>query len=538
MMIGDPAHIPLVHDVFSPSAGGHRLLAGARSSRDRRRTHGRAGRPRRSQPGRGPCRAHRPRGFGAPESGVGEGPRLAAVNVDSGNVTVGGCVRGHASSRGSDTAFATPDGRFTWASVRRRRRPGSGRADRGRRGSTRRPGGRPDARRCRRSTPSSSVPNGPASSWSASASAPENARSPTWSTKTGARLLVTARGRRDDLAAMVGIDGLVLPADLALLDPGDAGGAPAIGPDDLFLINSTSGTTGLPKCVMHTQARWFAFHRWAVEAGDLAATTSCCRRSRPRSDSGSGRLTSRPAILGCPTVHAPSDSTPACALDLIEESASPYSGCVSTQFIMMLNEQAVRPRDLSLAAVHVHRRRGRALRARAPSSKSGHGASVLQFYGSNETGALSPHDDRTTRRAPTAPHGRADDRRDARPAVRRRRCTTSPAAGVPAIPGAKGPATCLGYYDDDEANAELFTADGWMLMGDIVEIDDEGYLTVVGRTSDFIIRGGKNISAPAVEAEVGTHPGVAMVGGGGHARRRVRRTGVRLRRGPSPGGRV
>jgi len=48
-------------------------------------------------------------------------------------------------------------------------------------------------------------------------------------------------------------------------------------------------------------------------------------------------------------------------------------------------------------------------------------------------------------------------------------------------------------------------------MGDIVEIDDEGYLSVIGRTSDFIIRGGKNISAPAVEEEVGTHPAVALV---------------------------
>ena len=62
---------------------------------------------------------------------------------------------------------------------------------------------------------------------------------------------------------------------------------------------------------------------------------------------------------------------------------------------------------------------------------------------------------------------------------------------------------CLGYWDDDEANAKLFTADGWMLMGDIVEVDEEGYLRVVGRTSEFIIRGGKNLSAPAIEAEVG-----------------------------------
>jgi acyl-CoA synthetase len=83
--------------------------------------------------------------------------------------------------------------------------------------------------------------------------------------------------------------------------------------------------------------------------------------------------------------------------------------------------------------------------------------------------------------------------------------------GRPGVPGCRGPVTCLGYYDDDEANKRLVTPDGWMLMGDMVEIDDDGYLTVVGRTSDIIIRGGKNISAPMVEAEVGTHPGVAMV---------------------------
>ena len=57
---------------------------------------------------------------------------------------------------------------------------------------------------------------------------------------------------------------------------------------------------------------------------------------------------------------------------------------------------------------------------------------------------------------------------------------------------------------------ELFTHDGWMLMGDICTLDDDGWLTVVGRTSDFIIRGGKNISAAQVEDEVATHPAVAL----------------------------
>jgi acyl-CoA synthetase len=69
---------------------------------------------------------------------------------------------------------------------------------------------------------------------------------------------------------------------------------------------------------------------------------------------------------------------------------------------------------------------------------------------------------------------------------------------------------CLGYWDDPDANSRLYTADGSMRMGDLATIDEEGYLTVVGRTSDFINRGGKNISAVAVENEVGTHPSVSV----------------------------
>ena len=68
-----------------------------------------------------------------------------------------------------------------------------------------------------------------------------------------------------------------------------------------------------------------------------------------------------------------------------------------------------------------------------------------------------------------------------------------------------------GVEGDRAGMAELYTDDGWMLMGDIVRIDDDGYLTVVGRASDFIIRGGKNVSAAQVEHEVGSHPAVALV---------------------------
>jgi acyl-CoA synthetase len=78
------------------------------------------------------------------------------------------------------------------------------------------------------------------------------------------------------------------------------------------------------------------------------------------------------------------------------------------------------------------------------------------------------------------------------------------------VPAGKGPTLCLGYWDDEEANAALFTADGWMRMGDLATIDPDGYLTVVGRTSDFVIRGGKNISTAAVEDAVSSHPAIAL----------------------------
>jgi len=49
-----------------------------------------------------------------------------------------------------------------------------------------------------------------------------------------------------------------------------------------------------------------------------------------------------------------------------------------------------------------------------------------------------------------------------------------------------------------------------MLTGDIATLDDQGLLTIIGRVADFIIRGGKNISGPAVEEAVATHPAVAL----------------------------
>ncbi len=76
-------------------------------------------------------------------------------------------------------------------------------------------------------------------------------------------------------------------------------------------------------------------------------------------------------------------------------------------------------------------------------------------------------------------------------------------------PVCRGPALSLGYLGGTDHD-KLYTRDGWMRMGDICELDPDGYLRLAGRTSDFIIRGGKNISAVEVEEVVATHPAVAV----------------------------
>ena len=90
--------------------------------------------------------------------------------------------------------------------------------------------------------------------------------------------------------------------------------------------------------------------------------------------------------------------------------------------------------------------------------------------------------------------------------TRRRRHRT----GGPGIPRARARRCASATGTTPRRTRELFTADGWMRMGDLATIDADGYLTVAGRTSDFIIRGGKNISAAQVEDEVGSHPAVAL----------------------------
>jgi len=71
----------------------------------------------------------------------------------------------------------------------------------------------------------------------------------------------------------------------------------------------------------------------------------------------------------------------------------------------------------------------------------------------------------------------------------------------------KGPMNCKAYWNKPEATAETFV-DGWVVTGDLARIDDEGFLYLVDRAKDMLIRGGENIYCIEVESALYDHPAV------------------------------
>ena len=123
-------------------------------------------------------------------------------------------------------------------------------------------------------------------------------------------------------------------------------------------------------------------------------------------------------------------------------------------------------------------------------------AHIRVFYGSTEAGSVASLDHADIRAKPGS-------------------------CGVPA-PGVetrladdgelwvRGPLLFDGYFGDADASADALV-DGWYRTGDLAEVDDEGYLTIVGRARDVIRTGGETVSPTEVEAVVARHPAVADV---------------------------
>ena len=83
--------------------------------------------------------------------------------------------------------------------------------------------------------------------------------------------------------------------------------------------------------------------------------------------------------------------------------------------------------------------------------------------------------------------------------------------GTPGELCSRGYIVMLGYWNNEEATRQAIDPARWMHTGDLATMDDEGYINIVGRIKDMIIRGGENVYPREVEEFLYTHPDIADV---------------------------
>ncbi len=139
-----------------------------------------------------------------------------------------------------------------------------------------------------------------------------------------------------------------------------------------------------------------------------------------------------------------------------------------------------------------------------------HMTEVTICYGMTETSPVSTQttaDDETDRRVSTV--GRVHPHLEVK--------VIDPETGVVLPRGShgelctRGYSVMLGYWDEPERTAEAIDAGRWMHTGDLAVMDDAGYLNIVGRIKDMVIRGGENIYPREVEEFLYSHPAVEDV---------------------------
>ena len=139
-----------------------------------------------------------------------------------------------------------------------------------------------------------------------------------------------------------------------------------------------------------------------------------------------------------------------------------------------------------------------------------HLSDVTICYGMTETSPVSTQtlpDDSLDHR--TATVGRAHPHVEIRVAEPASGETVS--RGVPGEFCTRGYSVMQGYWNEPERTAEAIDEDGWMHTGDLAVMADDGYVNIVGRIKDLVIRGGENIYPREVEEFLYTHPDVADV---------------------------
>jgi acyl-CoA synthetase len=278
-------------------------------------------------------------------------------------------------------------------------------------------------------------------------------------------------------------------------------------PNQVIYLPFTSGTTGLPKGVMHSDNTLLANAR--VMASDWAfGPESVTYTMSPLSHNlGLGALITSIVAGGELVVH---DIPRGASLyDRLVETGATFLFGVPTHAIDLLTELRARGAT-RLGRVSGFRISGAAATAEVIRDLMRYGVMPQSGYGMTETCSHQytlPTDDAADIAGTS---GRACPGYEVK-IWRQDDPDREAAVGEFGQIGGRGASLMLGYFDDQAATEESFNAAGWFLTGDLGTMDERGFLRIVGRKKDLIIRGGHNIYPAHIEALAMRHAAVDKV---------------------------
>jgi long-chain acyl-CoA synthetase len=302
----------------------------------------------------------------------------------------------------------------------------------------------------------------------------------------------------------------------------------ALGPEDNATILYTSGTTGKPKGALGTHRNITS----NIGASSIAAMRNFLRAGEPLPGTDPHKLPQRVTLLVVPLFHATGLSAtlgPSMnaggkivlmhrwnaeqAMGLIERERVTATGGVPTIAWQLIENPNRDKYDLSsLQSVTYGGAPSapelvRKIKEVFPASQPGNGWGMTETTATFTSHFGRDYENRPDSAGPAAPVGEMQVR--------------DPTDGVTVLPQGwvgelwvKGPQVVVGYWNKPQASAETFV-DGWLRTGDLARVDKEGFLFIIDRTKDMLIRGGENIYSVEVENVLYEHPAVmdaAVVG--------------------------
>jgi fatty-acyl-CoA synthase len=302
----------------------------------------------------------------------------------------------------------------------------------------------------------------------------------------------------DVCAAGTPADRQRLDAIAASLDPGDA-----------INIQFTSGTTGSPKGATLTHRNilnngYFVGHALQLQERDRVCIPVPLYHCF-------GMVMGNLACIahGATMVYPAEVFDPLATLQTVQLECCTALYGVPTMFIALLDHPQFGSFDLSRLRTGIMAGAPCPVEVMNRVAKDMHMSEVTIAYGMTETSPVSTQtavDDPLEIRVSTV--GRVHPHVAIKIVDPTRRTV---ARGKPGELCTKGYSVMRGYWNDDARTGEAIDAEGWMHTGDLATMDAQGYVNIVGRIKDMVIRGGENVYPREVEEFLYRHPGVQDV---------------------------